>query len=80
MTMATDTPAERQQVIDGLAREIVSVARELAEVGLTADLAVARHDWECGLLRIREIARATAELGRSLPAPAGGQSSAQPDH
>jgi hypothetical protein len=38
--MATEIPAEREQVIYG-------IPRELAEVGLTADLAVARLDREC---------------------------------
>jgi hypothetical protein len=45
--MAIETPSGRQQVIDALAREMASVARELAAVGLTADLAVARQDWDC---------------------------------
>lgn len=45
--MATRTPAERQQAVDELASEIAAVARELAKVGLTADLAVARRDWNC---------------------------------
>jgi hypothetical protein len=45
--MAIRTPAKRQQLVDELAREMAAVARELAEVGLTADLAVARSDWDC---------------------------------
>jgi hypothetical protein len=67
--MATQTPADRQQVIDELAREIATVARDLAEVGLTADLAVARRDWDCfytaseGLL---ELQRRWAALYRRL--------------
>jgi hypothetical protein len=46
VTVVTQTPAERQKLIDELAREVAAVARELAEVGLAADLAVARHDWD----------------------------------
>ncbi len=69
MTMATETPVERQQVVDDLAREIAAVARKLAEVGLTADLAIARRDWDCvytaseGLL---ELQRRWAALYRRL--------------
>jgi hypothetical protein len=69
MTMAIDSPSERQQVIDVLAREMASVARELAEVGLTADLAVARHDWECicaASERLLELQRSWAGLYRRL--------------
>jgi hypothetical protein len=69
MVMATEAPAERQQVIDGLTRELASVARELAEVGLTADLAVARHDWECiysASERLLELQRSWAGLYRRL--------------
>lgn len=67
--MAIETSAERQQVIDGLARELASVARELAEVGLTADLAVARHDWECiysASERLLELQRSWVGLYRRL--------------
>jgi hypothetical protein len=45
--MTTRTPAERQRIVDGLTGEMAVVLRELAEVGLTADLAVARLDWDC---------------------------------
>jgi hypothetical protein len=67
--MAAETQAERQQIIDGLAREMASVARELAQVGLTADLAVARHDWECVYIaseRLLELQRSWAGLYRRL--------------
>jgi len=69
MTMATETPAERQHDIDELVREMASVARELAELGLTADLAVARHDWECiyaASERLLELQRIWAGLYRRL--------------
>jgi hypothetical protein len=69
MTMAMKTPAERQQVIDRLASEMASVARELAEVGLTADLAVARHDWDCiyaASERLLELQRCWGGLYRRL--------------
>jgi hypothetical protein len=62
MTMATEIPAEREQVIDGL-------ARELAEVGLTADLAVARHDSECiytASERLLDLQRSWTGLYRRL--------------
>ena len=45
------------------------LARELAEVGLTADLAVARHDWECiysASERLLELQRSWAALYRRL--------------
>lgn len=67
--MTSQTPGERQQAVDELAREIAAVARELAEVGLTADLAIARRDWDCvyaaseGLL---ELQRRWAALYRRL--------------
>jgi hypothetical protein len=67
--VAVENVAERQQVIDELAREMASVARELAEVGLTADLAVARHDWECIYIaseRLLELQRNWAGLYRRL--------------
>lgn len=69
MTMAIDTPSQRQQVIDVLIREMASVARELADVGLTADLAIARHDWECiysASERLLELQRSWAGLYRRL--------------
>jgi hypothetical protein len=69
VTMATKIPAEREQVIDGLALELASVARELAEVGLTADLAVARHDWECiytASERLLDLQRSWAGIYRRL--------------
>jgi hypothetical protein len=45
------------------------VPRELAGVGLTADLAVARHDWECVYTaseRLLELQRSWAGLYRRL--------------
>jgi hypothetical protein len=69
MTMAVESPAARQQVIDGLTREMASIARELAEVGLTADLAIARHDWECiytASERLLELQRSWAGIYRRL--------------
>jgi hypothetical protein len=69
MTMAVESPAERQHVIDGLTREMASVARELAEAGLTADLAIARHDWDCiynTAERLLELQRSWAKLYRRL--------------
>jgi hypothetical protein len=67
--MTTEAPAEEQQVIDALARELASVARELAEVGLTADLAIARHDWDCiyaAAERLLELQRSWAGIYRRL--------------
>jgi len=67
--MTTGNRAERQQVIDGLAHEMASVARELAEVGLTADLAVARHDWDCvysASEKLLELQQIWASLYRRL--------------
>jgi hypothetical protein len=67
--MAIQTPATRQQLVDELAREIAAVARELAEVGLTADLAIARGDWDClytASERLLELQREWAALYRRL--------------
>ena len=69
MNVATEAPSERQQVIDALAREMASVARELAEVGLTADLAIARRDWDCiytAAERLLDLQRGWAALYRRL--------------
>jgi hypothetical protein len=70
LTMATESHVEqRRQIIDGLAGEMASVARELAEVGLTADLAVARRDWECiyaASERLLELQRCWAAHYRRL--------------
>jgi hypothetical protein len=60
--MATGNQSERQQVID-------ASASELAEVGLTADLAIARHDWDCiysASDRLLELQRSWAGLYRRL--------------
>lgn len=67
--MATETQSERQQVVDELAREIAAIARELAGVGLTADLAIARRDWDCVYTaseRLLELHRRWAGLYRRL--------------
>ena len=67
--MATQDPAQQPQVADELAREIAAVARELAEAGLTADLAVARRDWDCVYAaseRLLELQRRWAALYRRL--------------
>jgi hypothetical protein len=67
--MAIQTPAEQQQVVDELAREIAVVARELAEVGLTADLDLGRLDWDCictASERMLELQRSCAGLYRRL--------------
>jgi hypothetical protein len=67
--VTTQTPAERQQVVDDLAREVAAVARELAEAGLTADLAIARRDWDCVYTaseRLLELQRRWAALYRRL--------------
>ena len=67
MIMANETPADR--VIDGLARKMASVARDLAEVGLAADMAVARHDWDsiCAASeRLLDLQRSWAALYRRL--------------
>jgi hypothetical protein len=48
---------------------MASIARELAEVGLTADLAIARHDWECiytASERLLELQRSWAWIYRRL--------------
>ena len=69
VTMVTKTQAGRQQLIDELARGIAAVARELAETGLTADLAVARCDWDClyaASERLLELQRRWAALYRRL--------------
>jgi len=70
LTMATKSPAEqRRQIIDALANEMASVARELVEVGLTADLAVARDDWDCiyaASERLLELLRCWAALYRRM--------------
>jgi hypothetical protein len=67
--VATRNPSEQQQLVDQLAREIAAVARELAEVGLTADLAIARHDWSCidtASETLLELQRRWAALYRRL--------------
>jgi hypothetical protein len=67
--VTTQTPAERQQVVDDLAREVAAVACELAEVGLTADLAIARRDWDCVYTtseRLLDLQRRWAALYRRL--------------
>jgi hypothetical protein len=69
MTMASQTPMDRQQVVDELVRELAAVARELAKVGLTADLAVARKDWDCiytASESLLELQRRWAALYRQL--------------
>jgi hypothetical protein len=43
--MGAVSDADRSRRVSELTTEISAVARELAEVGLAADLAVARHDW-----------------------------------
>jgi hypothetical protein len=48
---------------------MASIARESAEVGLTAELAIARHDWECiysASERLMELQRIWATLYRRL--------------
>lgn len=48
---------------------MASVARELAEVGLTADLAIARRDWDCiytASERLLDLQRGWAALYRRL--------------
>jgi hypothetical protein len=44
--MGAVTDADRSRRVAELTTEISAVARELAEVGLAADLAVARDDWD----------------------------------
>jgi hypothetical protein len=67
--MQTRTADERRQAVDELGREIAAVAREVAEVGLTADLAIARGDWDCLYTvseRLLELQRTWAARYRRL--------------
>jgi len=44
--MDSDTDVDRSRRVASLIMAISAIARELAEVSLAADLAVARHDWD----------------------------------